>query len=73
MVLLCEVLTEEPDGGSAMVPVEVFVPLYQYLARMNCGPVNPHKALPAPSVVSTAVSCSSADSVKSKKLSYCFG
>lgn len=38
MVLICEVLTKEPEGGSAMIPVEVFVNLYQFLARLDCGP-----------------------------------
>uniref|UniRef100_A0A1B6LL31 RIIa domain-containing protein n=1 Tax=Graphocephala atropunctata TaxID=36148 RepID=A0A1B6LL31_9HEMI len=42
MVMVCEVLTEEPDGGSAMVPVDVFVDLYQYLARLDCGPPKHH-------------------------------
>uniref|UniRef100_A0A1B6HGB3 RIIa domain-containing protein n=1 Tax=Homalodisca liturata TaxID=320908 RepID=A0A1B6HGB3_9HEMI len=42
MVMVCEVLTEEPDGGSAMIPVETFEDLYQYLARLDCGPTKPH-------------------------------
>ncbi|KAK7864378.1 hypothetical protein R5R35_010976 [Gryllus longicercus] len=39
MILLCELLTEEPEGGSAMIPCDTFISLYTYLARMNCGPV----------------------------------
>ncbi|RZC36937.1 serine/threonine-protein phosphatase 4 regulatory subunit 2-like [Asbolus verrucosus] len=35
MILICEVLTEEPEGGSAMVPVQVFLDLYQFLARID--------------------------------------
>lgn len=47
MVTVCEVLTEEPDGGSAMIPVDVFVTLYQFLARLDCGPKDPNQGLPA--------------------------
>ncbi|XP_066998970.2 uncharacterized protein [Anabrus simplex] len=38
MVLLCELLTEEPEGGSAMIPCDTFCDLYTFLARMDCGP-----------------------------------
>lgn len=38
MVLVCEVLTNEPEGGSALIPVDMFVNLYQFLARLDCGP-----------------------------------
>ena len=36
MVFLCELLTEEPEGGSAMIPVKTFLSLYGYLANLNC-------------------------------------
>ncbi|CAH1389824.1 unnamed protein product [Nezara viridula] len=42
MSLLCELLTEEPEGGSSMIPVETFFNLYKYLASLNCGPEDPH-------------------------------
>ncbi|XP_063923989.1 uncharacterized protein LOC135138069 isoform X2 [Zophobas morio] len=35
MILICEILTEEPEGGSAMICVEIFVDLYQFLARID--------------------------------------
>ncbi|KPJ18401.1 Ropporin-1-like protein [Papilio machaon] len=35
MVLLCETLTKEPDGGSAAIPVEHFLSMYVLLARMD--------------------------------------
>lgn len=38
MYLICELLTEEPEGGSDMIPFETFKELYAYLAQMNCGP-----------------------------------
>lgn len=38
MYLICELLTEEPEGGSDMIPFETFKELYTYLAQMNCGP-----------------------------------
>lgn len=37
MILICELLTEEPEGGSAMINVGVFVELYTYLAKLDCG------------------------------------
>jgi len=36
MYLICELLTEEPEGGSDMIPFETFKELYTYLAQMNC-------------------------------------
>lgn len=36
MIYVCELLTEEPDGGSAMIPVRTFVRLYEYLAMLDC-------------------------------------
>lgn len=38
MSLLCEVLTEEPEGGSGIIPVDTFMKLYKYLAALDCGP-----------------------------------
>ncbi|KAF9414659.1 hypothetical protein HW555_007520, partial [Spodoptera exigua] len=35
MILLCESLTKEPDGGSAAIPVEEFLAMYLYLAKMD--------------------------------------
>lgn len=53
MATVCEVLTEEPDGGSAMIPVDVFVTLYQFLARLDCGPKDPNKDLAAVESITT--------------------
>ena len=39
--LLCELLTDEPEGGSSMIPIETFLSLYNYLAALDCGPDNP--------------------------------
>lgn len=39
MILMCELLTDEPDGGSAMIPFYLFCDLYKYLAKMDCGPI----------------------------------
>ncbi|XP_045457856.1 uncharacterized protein LOC123668106 [Melitaea cinxia] len=35
MILLCETLTKEPDGGSAAIPLQDFLTMYQFLARMD--------------------------------------
>ncbi|KAJ8706327.1 hypothetical protein PYW08_010953 [Mythimna loreyi] len=35
MILLCESLTKEPDGGSAAIPVEEFLKMYRYLAVLD--------------------------------------
>ncbi|XP_061727934.1 uncharacterized protein LOC133533036 isoform X1 [Cydia pomonella] len=35
MILLCEVLTKEPDGGSAAIPADDFLAMYLFLARMD--------------------------------------
>lgn len=37
MVLLCNLLTDEPDGGSAMIPLHTFAELYTFLASLDCG------------------------------------
>ncbi|XP_066261560.1 neurofilament medium polypeptide-like [Euwallacea similis] len=35
MIMICEILTEEPEGGSAMIPLETFLNLYTFLARID--------------------------------------
>ncbi|XP_050302762.1 DNA ligase 1-like [Anthonomus grandis grandis] len=35
MILICEILTEEPEGGSAMITLETFVNLYTFLAKID--------------------------------------
>lgn len=35
MILLCETLTKEPDGGSACIPLNEFLHMYMFLARMD--------------------------------------
>ncbi|XP_047513534.1 uncharacterized protein LOC125055223 isoform X2 [Pieris napi] len=35
MILLCETLTKEPDGGSAAIPVEDFLMMYKFLANVD--------------------------------------
>lgn len=35
MILICEILTEEPEGGSAMITVEIFNDLYQFLSEID--------------------------------------
>lgn len=35
MNLICEILTEEPEGGSAMIRLETFLDLYKYLAKID--------------------------------------
>lgn len=35
MIMVCEILTEEPEGGSATVPVEVFCDVYRFLAEID--------------------------------------
>lgn len=61
MVLICEVLTDQPDGGAAWIPVDKFVELYQFLARLNCSHEPPSVKRvdilqETPSVTSTQVS-----------------
>ncbi|XP_017787577.1 PREDICTED: uncharacterized protein LOC108570257 [Habropoda laboriosa] len=36
MILICELFTHEPEGGSAMVPVTFFMEIYGYLAGLRC-------------------------------------
>lgn len=42
MVLLCNLLTDEPDGGSAMIPIQTFTKLYTFLASLDCGDADNH-------------------------------
>ncbi|XP_063898812.1 uncharacterized protein LOC110382775 isoform X1 [Helicoverpa armigera] len=35
MILLCESLTKEPDGGSAAIPMEDFLKMYRFLAQVD--------------------------------------
>ncbi|KAK0071897.1 hypothetical protein PV326_000690 [Microctonus aethiopoides] len=36
MIRVCELFTDEPDGGSSMIPLKTFLNLYGYLAKLNC-------------------------------------
>ncbi|XP_008209228.1 uncharacterized protein LOC100121242 [Nasonia vitripennis] len=36
MITICELFTHEPDGGSAMIPVGLFMEIYGYLASLRC-------------------------------------
>ncbi|XP_015117771.1 ropporin-1A [Diachasma alloeum] len=36
MLMICELFTLEPDGGSAMIPISLFMELYGYLAGLKC-------------------------------------
>lgn len=33
--MICEILTEEPEGGSSTIPLEIFISLYKYLAKID--------------------------------------
>ncbi|GLV36884.1 hypothetical protein CBL_02281 [Carabus blaptoides fortunei] len=35
MILICELLTEEPDGSSAMIPYTTFADLYRFLSNID--------------------------------------
>lgn len=35
MILICEILTDEPEGGSSMINAEVFIQLYEFLAAID--------------------------------------
>lgn len=35
MILFCEIITEEPEGGSAMIPLEPFLDVYKFLAAID--------------------------------------
>lgn len=36
MIYVCELLTDEPEGGSAMIPLPIFLQLYEYLGKLDC-------------------------------------
>ncbi|KAJ8668163.1 hypothetical protein QAD02_009826 [Eretmocerus hayati] len=36
MISVCELFTHEPDGGSAMIPLTLFMEIYGYLADLRC-------------------------------------
>ncbi|XP_029172404.1 ropporin-1-like protein [Nylanderia fulva] len=36
MIMICQLLTHEPDGGSAMIPFNLFMEIYEYLAGLVC-------------------------------------
>ncbi|CAD1478832.1 unnamed protein product [Heterotrigona itama] len=42
MIYVCELLTEEPEGGSAMIPARTFARLYEYLATLDCSGESPY-------------------------------
>lgn len=35
MTMICELFTHEPDGGSAMVPVTLFLEIYGYIQNLQ--------------------------------------
>ncbi|XP_057658525.1 uncharacterized protein LOC130895316 [Diorhabda carinulata] len=35
MKLICEIMTDEPEGGSAMIPLATFMDLYTFLAKID--------------------------------------
>ncbi|KAK2583330.1 hypothetical protein KPH14_009331 [Odynerus spinipes] len=44
MIYACELLTNEPEGGSAMIPLGVFLDLYGFLADLDCSGRLPSKS-----------------------------
>ncbi|XP_046476534.1 ropporin-1-like protein isoform X1 [Neodiprion pinetum] len=36
MIMICELFTHEPEGGSAMIPLKLFMEIYSYLAALQC-------------------------------------
>ncbi|KAG7188453.1 hypothetical protein KM043_008093 [Ampulex compressa] len=36
MIYVCELLTDEPEGGSAMIPLRIFLSIYRNLADLDC-------------------------------------
>lgn len=37
MIMICQILTDEPEGGSAMIPLWRFRQLYKFLANIDSG------------------------------------
>lgn len=35
MIMVCEILTEEPDGASASITIENFLSIYKFLAAID--------------------------------------
>ncbi|TGZ32237.1 Cytochrome P450 9e2 [Temnothorax longispinosus] len=36
MIMVCQLFSHEPDGGSAMIPLTLFMEIYEYLAGLAC-------------------------------------
>ncbi|XP_011166595.2 ropporin-1-like protein isoform X1 [Solenopsis invicta] len=36
MIMVCQLFSHEPDGGSAMIPLTLFIEIYEYLAGLAC-------------------------------------
>ncbi|KYN06633.1 Ropporin-1-like protein [Cyphomyrmex costatus] len=36
MIMVCQLFSHEPDGGSAMIPLTLFMEIYEYLAKLAC-------------------------------------
>ncbi|XP_032686113.1 ropporin-1-like protein isoform X2 [Odontomachus brunneus] len=36
MIMVCQLFSHEPDGGSAMIPLNLFMEIYEYLAGLPC-------------------------------------
>ncbi|XP_011861545.1 PREDICTED: ropporin-1-like protein [Vollenhovia emeryi] len=36
MIMVCQLFSHEPDGGSAMIPLTLFTEIYEYLAGLAC-------------------------------------
>ncbi|KAG8226411.1 hypothetical protein J437_LFUL012507 [Ladona fulva] len=53
MNMLCELLTEEPEGGCASIPIDTFKHLYLMLAEMDCPDV-PGIGAKVPQSITTA-------------------
>ncbi|XP_075236778.1 uncharacterized protein LOC142333468 isoform X2 [Lycorma delicatula] len=39
MILVCELLTNDAEGGPATIDIEIFLALFKFLGRLNCGVV----------------------------------
>ncbi|KAF6200205.1 hypothetical protein GE061_006508, partial [Apolygus lucorum] len=61
MIELCELLTDEPEGGRASIPVTIFLNLYKYLAKLDCGPVNRLEQYEKTLIPDTETQCQATD------------
>uniref|UniRef100_A0A0K8SAI0 Ropporin-1-like protein n=1 Tax=Lygus hesperus TaxID=30085 RepID=A0A0K8SAI0_LYGHE len=61
MIELCELLTEEPEGGRASIPVTIFLNLYKYLAKLDCGPINRLEQYEQTLIPDTETQCQATD------------